>query len=207
MSDTYVYSITQDNPETIYINLTNKCTNNCVFCIRNSTDPIKGKNLWLENEDVTLDKIKSQLKHFSNIKEAVFCGYGEPTVKLDLLKDVSKYLKSENAGIKIRINTNGQGNLINNKNIIPELKNIVDEISVSLNASNNKDYMEISGCKNEKAYESVKDFIKQSVENGFNTTATVVTGYKNYEVDVKACEQIAKQSGAEFRVREWIDKY
>jgi len=206
MSDTYVYSITQDNPETIYINLTNKCTNNCVFCIRNLTNPIKGKNLWLENENVTLDEIKAQLKNFSNIKEVVFCGYGEPTVKLDLLKDVSKYLKSENAGIKIRINTNGQGNLINNKNIIPELKNLVDEISVSLNASTNKDYMEISGCKNEKAYESVKDFIKQSVENGFDTTATVVTGYKDYNVDVEECEKIAKQAGAKFRIRKWLDK-
>lgn len=206
MSDTYVYSITQDNPETIYINLTNKCTNNCVFCIRNLKNPIKGKDLWLENEDVTFEEIKTQLEKYSNYKEVVFCGYGEPTIKLDLLKDVSKYLKSKTAGIKIRINTNGQGNLINSKNIIPELKGIVDEISVSLNASNNQAYMEISGCKNENAYESVKDFIKQSVENGFETTATVVTGYKNYDVDVEECENITKQAGAKFRVREWLDK-
>ena len=206
MSDTYVYSITQENPETIYINLTNKCTNNCVFCIRNLSRPIKGKDLWIENEDVTLDKIKSQLEKYSKYKEVVFCGYGEPTIKLDLLKDVAKYLKSKDSSIKIRINTNGQGNLINKKNIIPELKNIIDEISVSLNASNNTDYMQISGCKNEIAYENVKDFIKQSVEGGFDTTATVVTGYKDYKINVEECEKITKQAGAKFKIREWLDK-
>lgn len=206
MPDTYVYSITQENPETIYINLTNKCTNNCVFCIRNLSNPIKGKDLWLENEDVNLDKIKTQLEKYSNYKEVVFCGYGEPTIKLNLLKDVAKYLKSKDSSIKIRINTNGQGNIINNKNIIPELKDIIDEISVSLNAANNLDYMRISGCKNDKAYENVKDFIKQSVEYGFDTTATIVTGYKDYKVDVEGCEKITKQAGAKFRIRKWLDK-
>ena len=114
MSDTYVYSITQENPETIYINLTNKCTNNCVFCIRRNEHAIKGDDLWLSNENITFDMVKSQLEKFTNFKEVVFCGYGEPTIKLDLLKEVAKYLKSKFSGIRIRINTNGQGNLINN---------------------------------------------------------------------------------------------
>lgn len=207
MSDKYVYSITQENPETIYINLTNKCTNNCVFCIRQSEHAIKGDDLWLSSENVTFDMVKEQLIPFTNAKEAVFCGYGEPTIKLDLLKEVANYLKSKYAGIKIRINTNGQGNLINNKNIIPELVGLVDELSVSLNASTNKDYMTISGCKNPKAYESVKDFIKKSVQNNIPTTATVVIGYKNYEVDVEECEKFVNQVGAKFRVRQWLKGY
>lgn len=207
MSDKYVYSITQENPETIYINLTNKCTNNCVFCIRDNEHAIKGDDLWLSSEDVTFDMVKEQLKPFTNMKEVVFCGYGEPTIKLELLKEVAKYLKSKNAGIKIRINTNGQGNLINHKDIIPELKNLVDEMSVSLNASTNEDYMKISGCKNEKAYESVKNFIKECVENNIPTTATVVVGFEDYKVDVDECEKIAKQAGANFRVRQWLRGY
>ncbi len=207
MSDTYVYSITQENPETIYINLTNKCTNNCVFCIRRNEHAIKGDDLWLSNEDVTFDMVKSQLEKFSNFKEVVFCGYGEPTIKLDLLKEVAKYLKSKFAGIRIRLNTNGQGNLINNKDIIPELKGLIDEMSVSLNAATNEDYMLISGCKNPKAYESVKDFIKECVENNIQTTATVVTGFEDYKVDVEECEKITKQAGAKFRNRAWLKGY
>lgn len=207
MSDTYVYSITQDNPETIYINLTNKCTNNCVFCIRQNEHAIKGDDLWLSNEDVTFDMVKEQLEKFTNFKEVVFCGYGEPTIKLDLLKEVAKYLKSKISGIRIRINTNGQGNLINNRNIIPELKGLVDEMSVSLNASTNEDYMQISGCKNEKAYESVKNFIKECVKNNISTTATVVTGFEDYKVDVVECEKIAEEAGARFRNRTWLKGY
>ena len=124
-----------------------------------------------------------------------------------ILKEVAKYLKSKFSGIRIRINTNGQGNLINNKDIIPELKGLIDEMSVSLNASTNEDYMLISGCKNPKAYESVKNFIRDCVENNISTTVTVVTGFEDYKVDVEECERIAKQAGAKFRNRAWIKGY
>lgn len=207
MSNTYVYSIEEGNPTTVYVNLTNKCTNHCVFCIRNSQNPIKGDNLWLESEDVNFDDVVSQFEKYNNVKEVVFCGYGEPTVKFELLKQVAQYLKEKNPEIKIRINTNGHGNLINKRNILLEIKNLVDEISVSLNAQNNETYMKISGCDNQKAYEEVKNFIKNSVKNGFKTTATVVTGYKDYSVDVKACENITTALGANFRERRWLEGY
>ena len=80
-------------------------------------------------------------------------------------------------------------------------------MSVSLNASTNEDYMKISGCKNEKAYESVKNFIKECVENDIPTIATVVVGFEDYKVDVVECEKIAKQAGANFRVRQWLKGY
>lgn len=207
MSNTYVYSIEEGNPTTAYINLTNKCTNKCVFCIRNLENPMKGEDLWLEDEDVKFEDVISQFSKYNTVKEVVFCGYGEPTVKFELLKQIAQYLKDFNPQIKIRINTNGQGNLINSKNILPELKGLVDEISVSLNAHDNDSYMEISGCKNEKAFEEVKNFIKQSVENGFETVATIVTGYKDYKVDVKTCENITLELGAKFRERQWIQSY
>src|SRR5574344_1785408 len=134
--DTYVYSIEEDTccPDTLYVNLTNKCTNNCVFCIRKCTDEIKGKSLWLKDKSISLDKIVEQFEKFKTPKEIVFCGYGEPLLELNLLIDFAKYIK-ENYNIKIRINTNGHANFIYKKNVINDLKGIVDEISISLNAS------------------------------------------------------------------------
>ncbi|MCK4423715.1 MAG: YchF/TatD family DNA exonuclease, partial [Candidatus Omnitrophica bacterium] len=36
--------------DSLYLNITNRCTNDCIFCIRGSTDFVKGHNLRLENE-------------------------------------------------------------------------------------------------------------------------------------------------------------
>ena len=135
--DTYVYSIEDDaeHSKTLYVNLTNKCSNACLFCIRNTVDEIKGKNMWLEKENVEAKDVISQFENFDTPEEVVFCGYGEPFMKLDLLKEVAKYLKDN--GIKVRVNTNGHGNFINKKSIVPEIKGLIDVISVSLNASIN----------------------------------------------------------------------
>ena len=98
----------------IYINLTNGCTNNCVFCIRNIKDDVVGANLFLNNENVKSEDVISQLEKFKDkmSPEVVFCGYGEPMLKLDIIKDVAKYIKSAFPGTVIRINTNGHANLV-----------------------------------------------------------------------------------------------
>lgn len=192
----------------IYINLTNKCSNDCIFCIRTLKDDVAGANLWLKNDSVSSDEVIKQIKALKNKEtEIVFCGYGEPTLKLDVLKDVAKYIKENYEGMKVRLNTNGHANFIYKRNIVPELVGLIDEISVSLNASTEETYKEMAQpnlvCTN--VLEEVKDFIKKSVEAGIETTASIVTGYKDYDVDVRECEKITTDLGAKFRVREWLD--
>lgn len=192
----------------IYINLTNKCTNECVFCIRTLKDDVCGANLWLKNDSVTAEEVIKQLKSLKkDEKEIVFCGYGEPTLKLDILKEVAKFIKENYKDVKIRLNTNGHANFIYKRNIIPELKGLIDSISVSLNAPDEELYKELTQpnlvCEN--ILEEVKDFIKKSVEAGIETTASVVSGYKDYDINLKECEKIATEAGAKFRVREWLE--
>lgn len=191
----------------IYINLTNLCTNDCVFCIRTLKDDVVGTNLILKDEKVKVEDVISQLIKMKDKidKEVVFCGYGEPLIKLEELKQVAKYIKENYPNVKIRINTNGQANLIHKRNIVPELVGIIDKISVSLNAQNSELYNELAQPHIPGSYEAVKEFIKECVKNGIDTTATIVTGYKNYPVDLKECKKIAKELGAKFRERPWLD--
>lgn len=192
----------------LYVNLTNACTNQCLFCIRNLKDDVKGKSLWLENENITANDVIAQFKSIYNgEKDLIFCGYGEPTLKLEILKEVAKYVKNNYPEIKIRLNTNGHANVVYKRNILPELKGLVDEISISLNAQNEELYKELSqpNIKTDTPLKEVEDFVKKSVETGFDTTASVVSGYKNYDVDVEKCKEIAHNLGAKFRNREWLD--
>lgn len=193
----------------IYINLTNKCTNECVFCIRTLKDNVCGANLWLKNDSVNADEVIKQLVALKKDEdEIVFCGYGEPTLKLDVLKEVAKYIKENYNDVKIRLNTNGHANFIYKRNIIPELVGLIDSISVSLNAPDEELYKELTQpnivCEN--ILEEVKDFIKKSVDAGIDTTASVVSGYKDYDINLQACERIATEAGAKFRVREWLEQ-
>ncbi len=203
MANNYVYLLYGK----IYINLTNLCTNDCVFCIRAIKDDVVGANLFLDNEKVDIVEVKKQLDNINPEKyeEIVFCGYGEPILKLEELKEIAKYIKEQYSHLKIRINTNGQGNLIYKRNIVPELKGLIDSVSVSFNGENQKVYDEISLPKIENAYEGMKAFVKECVSQGIETTATIVTGYKNYEVDLESCKSQIENLGAIFRERPWLD--
>ena len=191
----------------VYINLTNSCTNNCVFCIRAIKDDVVGTNLFLNTENVKAEDVINQLEAIKDklSSEIVFCGYGEPMLKLDVLKQVAKYIKEKYPDTIIRVNTNGHANKVYKRNVLPELKGLVDKFSVSLNGENEEIYNAVSLPTIEGAYEAVKEFIKEAVKEGFDTTATIVTGYKNYKVDMPKCIEIAKELGAKFRERPWIE--
>ena len=191
----------------IYINLTNSCTNNCVFCIRNIKEDVVGANLFLNTENVKAEDVIKQLEAMKDnlSSEIVFCGYGEPMLKLDILKEVAKYIKKNYPKTILRVNTNGHANLVYKKNVLPGLKGLIDKFSVSLNGENEEVYNKISLPTIKGAYEAVKDFIKEAVKEGFDTTATIVTGYKDYGVDMPKCIEITKDLGAKFRERPWLD--
>lgn len=200
MSNILVYELDKK----IYINLTNRCTNECIFCLRQDKDDVCGQELWLDSEDFTSEDVIEQLKKFNLSSEVIFCGYGEPMLKFEVLRQVAKYIKETYPKIKIRVNTNGHANFIYKKNVVPELVGLVDEFSVSLNASNAEEYDELSQPKFENAYEEVKKFIKCSADAGIETVASIVDGYKGRRLDVDKCREIAESLGAKLRVREWI---
>lgn len=200
MSNILVYEL--DNK--IYINLTNRCTNDCIFCLRKDKDDVCGQQLWLDNENSTSADVINQLKNFKISSEIIFCGYGEPMLKLEMLKEVANHLKSNYETIKIRVNTNGHANYIYKRNVVPELKGLVDEFSVSLNGATSQEYDELSQPKFSGAYEEVKKFIKACSAENISVVASVVENYKGRHLDLKKCEEIARELGAKFRVREWI---
>ena len=203
MANTLVYELYGK----IYINLTNRCTNECIFCLRQDKDDVCGQKLWLDNEDFTATDVIDQFNKLINDKnksEVIFCGYGEPLLKFEMLKEVAKYIKENYPSTKIRVNTNGHANFVYKKNIVPELKGLIDEFSVSLNGENSEEYNELSKPKFEGAYEEVKKFIKACSEENIDVVASVVEGYKGRHLNLEKCEQTAKDLGAKFRVREWI---
>lgn len=191
----------------IYINLTNLCTNDCVFCIRDIKEDVVGANLFLDSEKIDVEEVKKQLDEINpkNYSEIVFCGYGEPILKIEELKEFAAYIKEIYPHLKTRINTNGQGNLIYKRNIVPELKGLIDSVSISYNGENKDVYNLISLPKIENAYEGMQDFIKECVNQGIETTATIVTGYKDYKVNLEACKSQIEALGASFRERPWLD--
>lgn len=203
MSNVLVYTLDGK----IYINLTNRCTNECIFCLRNDKSDVKGQELWLDNENSTAQDVINQFEKIylaTPSEEIIFCGYGEPMLKIDELKEVAKYIKTKLPKSKIRVNTNGHANFVYKRNVVPELKGLVDEFSVSLNGATKEEYNELSQPKFDEAYEEVKKFIKACADEKISVVASVVEGYKGRHLDLKKCEQIAKDLGAKFRVREWI---
>lgn len=188
----------------VYINLTNKCTNDCIFCLRKDKDDVCGQQLWLDDENSTADDVIEQLNNFKLSSEVIFCGYGEPLLKFEVLKEVAGYIKANYPNIKIRVNTNGHANYVYKRNIVPDLKGLVDEFSVSLNGESSQEYDELSQPVFEGAYDEVKKFIKACAEEGIGVVASVVEGYKGRHINLEKCEKIASDLGAKFRVREWI---
>ena len=205
---TLVYSINNEpNPETVYINLTNACTNSCVFCLREQKDDVCGAQMWHDG-NYKLEDIIEQFEKFHStnqiVKNVVFCGYGEPFLKKDMMKAFAQYLRENYPEIKIRVNTNGHANAVYKMNVAEEFKGLLDEASVSLNSDNAKQYDEICQPKIENAFEAVKDFLKCCKEAGIKTYASIVTGFDEREINVENCEKIAHELGAEFRNREFI---
>lgn len=182
----------------LYLNITNRCTNACSFCAKFRDFTVKGHPLQLQHEP-DFQEVIAAIGDPADYDEVVFCGYGEPLLRLELVKQVAAWLKEQ--GKTVRINTDGQANLVHGRNIVPELEGLVDAISVSLNAADPETYQELCHSRfGEKAYQGVKDFICAALRVIPSVTASVVTVPG---LDVEACRKVAQELGADFRTREY----
>lgn len=180
----------------LYLNLTNRCTIHCKFCGKFKDYTVKGHYLKLP-EEPSADALKAAVGDPKSYEEVVFCGYGEPTLRLDVIKEVGRWVKAH--GGRVRLNTDGLGCLVHGRDILPDLDGAVDMISVSLNAPDSDSYDKwCPSAHKGKAYPAVKDFIRRAVAR-FDVTATAV-GLPGQ--DVEECRRIAENElGAKFRFR------
>jgi TatD DNase family protein len=180
----------------LYLNVTNRCTNHCSFCAKFKDFTVKGHQLCLEREP-SVDEVMAAIGDPSAYDEVVFCGYGEPLLRLDLVKKVAGFLKQQK--ITVRINTDGQANLVHGRNILPELAGLVDSISVSLNAPDAKSYQKICCSEfGEQGYAALKEFLVEAKKHIPSVTATAVT---LPGLDIDACRKVADELQVEFRER------
>lgn len=198
--DTYVYTLDGN----LYINLTNKCSNACDFCVRNERSSYYGNYLWIRNGDPTVEKVIAAAKGFGDLtrfKEAVFCGFGEPTYKVAEMVALCDYFHEK--GLKTRLNTNGQGNLINKRDIVPELKDKIDFVNVSLNASCVEKYQPI--CRSqfgESGFSGMIEFAKLCRKNEIACRFSIVDCIG--EEEVEACRRLAESVRIPLYVRKYI---
>ncbi len=189
--------------KSLYLNITNRCTNDCSFCVRHKTELFnEQESLWLEKEP-TLEDLIREIPDPKQYKEVVFCGYGEPLTRLDIVVPLAKYIKEK--GGKVRIDTNGQANLVHGRNVLVELKGLVDSISISLNAQNADLYDRL--CRSvygTSAYPAVIEFIKNAKQVVPKVTVSVLD--MPHVIDIEACRAIAEGLGVEFRVREYYEE-
>ena len=181
--------------DSLYLNITNRCTNKCSFCMKFRSDYVKGHRLRLEHEP-SEEELKGAIGDPKKFKEVVFCGYGEPLQRLDTVKNIARWVH-EMGGV-VRINTNGHGNMIHKRNILPELKGIVDSISISLDAHDEETYNRICKPAFTNAFSEILQFIRQAREAIPEVVITVVT---MEGVDIDKCRVIAEELGVSLRIR------
>ena len=188
----------------LYLNITNKCSNKCIFCFRNFKRGVGDFTLKLA-EEPSFEQVTTELKAAMRRKawsEIVFCGFGEPTERLDLLLELARWIKKHYSNVPIRVNTNGHGYALNvGRDVAAELKATgVEKVSVSLNAGDEETYNEICKPVFAGAYIAVLDFIDKA-KRVLDVEVTAVT---TPEVDLHKVEALAKQMGVKFRLRQCI---
>jgi len=233
-------------PGRLYLNITNRCTNSCLFCAlrRNrgvlapfnlnlaglprvplTVDPkTPDKEFHVDDDEPDLEIIEDAISAEPDteaiisalettvassphpVEEVVFCGAGEPLIRLDTVITTAFTMKK--LGITVRLNTNGHGELLNGPDTVNRLSQCIDKISISLNAQDSRTYNYLSRpSSKEDAYSATLDFSAKSVKLIDSVTLSVVAatskGLVNSapKLDLDACRSIADKIGAKFRLR------
>ena len=181
----------------LYLSITDRCTLECAFCPKTLGDmTVKGYDLTFDHRPEA-DEIIASIGDPKRYHEVVFCGYGEPTLRLNLLLEVARHIKAQ--GGRVRVNTDGLSNLVHKQDTLPELAECVDALSVSLNAQNQSIYDRHCRPNLPGSYEAVLAFLREAPRYIDDVTATAIDGLEG--VDIDACAAIARELGVKFRRR------
>lgn len=200
-------TIVYDVHNGLYINLTNRCPCACTFCLRQTMDRIgDSSGLWLEHEPSYEEVIAAiQTRNLDQYSEVIFCGFGEPTERLDVLLRAARFIKTACPQMKIRINTNGLGDLVCGKPIARQLVGLIDVLSVSLNTPDPAEYLKLTRSKfGEGSFDAMLHFAEDCVEAGLEVVMTTVDTTISHEEE-EQCRQICEKIGAHYRIRPWED--
>ncbi len=194
------------NKRGLYINITNQCNCDCVFCLRQKKQMAESSSLWLKNEP-TLDEIFSEIlkvpKEFVN--EIVFCGFGEPTLRLNELIESLKFVKKNFPDVPTRLNTNGLGELAHGREIAADFEKILDVVSISLNAATAERYFKLTRAKyGLQSYEAMLKFAEHMKKYVPKVVLTIVD-HVTSEEEIEQCRKICDERGLNLRVRAYED--
>ncbi|MFN4111027.1 MAG: TatD family nuclease-associated radical SAM protein, partial [Ignavibacteria bacterium] len=193
-------SFTYQIGNALYINVTNRCNADCVFCDRKGYASVVGYNLKMpKNMEPPAEVYINEIGDPQKYSEIVFCGFGEPTIRIDIIKEVAKYVKEK--GGRTRLNTDGHGNYINKRNILPELAGLIDSVSISLNSADPDQYAQLMQIDKSMFYEMV-NFTKEAKKYIPQVVMTIVD---LKEVDEEKARKFAEEElGVKFRSREYF---
>lgn len=185
----------------VYVNLTNRCPCSCTFCLRQTKEMTESNTLWLKKEPSVEEVIEEFKKYnLNDFHEIIFCGFGEPTERIDDVIQIASALKLWKPDLPIRMNTNGLGNLIHEKDITPMFKGKIDTISISLNASNDEEYYRLTRSRfGIGSFQAMLDFAKKCKEYVSHVVLSVVDIIG--EDEIKKCQAICNDIGVTLRVR------
>lgn len=181
----------------LYLNITDRCTLSCAFCPKHrGSHRVRGYELTLDHRPST-DEIIEAIDNPASYREVVFCGFGEPTLRLDTLKTVARYVRKQNG--RVRINTDGLANRVHKRNVLPEITDCVDAVSVSMNAQDEPTYARHCRPALAGSFAAMFDFLRLAPRYIPDVTASAIDGLEG--VDIDACATLARSAGVRFRRR------
>ena len=193
MSQTIAYRI----ENRLYLSITYRCTLDCAFCPKTQEDyQVRGYDLTMDHRP-DAQEIIAAVGDPARYDEVVFCGYGEPTLRLKVLLQVAAYIKEH--GGRVRVNTDGLVNLVHKDDMLPEMGKVVDALSVSLNAQDEATYERHCRPNLPGSYQAMLEFLKEAPQYIPKVTATAIEGLEG--VDIAACRRLAESLGVRFRKR------
>jgi TatD family-associated radical SAM protein len=185
-----------------YVNLTNQCTCACTFCLRSLKEMAEDHSLWLKNEP-SEEEVWAEISAlpWDKVEEIVFCGFGEPTMRLEVLTGLLRRIRDEHPGVKTRLNTNGLSDLHFGRNTAPDFDGLLDTISISLNASNAERYLELTRSRfGLPSFEAMLTFAERAKAYVPDVVLTVVDHVED-DGEIARCRKICETRGLRLRVR------
>ena len=189
--------------QNIYVNMTNRCPCNCVFCLRQTKKMMEGNSLWLKEGEPSVERVMDLFAPYdlSVINELIFCGYGEPLERVADVCEVIDRLKSKYPDLKVRVNTNGLANLVHGRDITPELAGRFDTVSISLNAPDAEEFLALTRSKfGIGSFEALQEFAVLAKRHVPNVVMTVVEKVMSEE-KIELCRKLCNDLGVTLRVR------